>query len=665
MCLCHIDSKVNNAPIAVEPFFSVLPSTHFETIPSYSISPQSNLPPDCMAYMHRVWRGCASLNLNLKLIARRNQFYPVPPQLHLLSLAHPSSIGASISSLHYLSSISRLPSPLSSSFPFPSRTLTMSSSGSRLTDAQSAAASSAVLLSAAESDTAAATAAPSAAAITDPTGAMELDESGQPLRTAFDPPQLDHLPKLTLSPMTPTSSHSKALKFEVLATHKRARAAIMTLPHGPVSTPVFMPVGTQGTIKGLTSSQVAALNCEIILGNTYHLGLRPGADLVAEMGGLHKFMNWKGNLLTDSGGFQMVSLIELAHIEESGVHFQSPVDGTNMLLTPEKSIQLQNQIGADIMMALDDVVSSLEPDKARVTQAMHRTIRWIDRCIHAHSRPNDQNLFGIVQGGLDPVLRDQCLTAMIARSDWLPGYAIGGLAGGEDKHQFWRVVAQCTARLPPGKPRYLMGVGYPIDLLVCSALGVDMYDCVWPCRTARFGSAIISTGLLHVKKSSMLTDVGPLDPECDCFVCKDYTRAYLSASFGSTPLAAQLVTYHNLYFLKQFMTRLRTAIIDGRFESFVNDTLERHYPQHDYPTWVVEALTEAGITFRHTPIQPKAEMEKAKREAEKKDVSYQTKKLSHARQKAKTPEERARDKAAKKQRKTESADVHTEKKATQ
>ena len=510
------------------------------------------------------------------------------------------------------------------------------------------------------------------------------------LRTAFDPPLLSHIPVITVAPPTPTSSHSRALQFQILGTHKRARASLMTLPHGPVETPVFMPVGTQGTIKGLTSEQVDELGCQIILGNTYHLGLRPGADLVAEMGGLHKFMNWNRNLLTDSGGFQMVSLVELATINETGVHFQSPVDGSNMLLTPEKSIGLQNQIGADIMMALDDVVSSLEPDRARVEQAMHRTIRWIDRCIGAHSRPADQNLFGIIQGGLDPELRDICLTAMNARSDWLPGYAIGGLAGGEDKHQFWRVVSQCTKRLPPNKPRYLMGVGYPIDLLVCTALGVDMYgqslnvhathelrhtlvsfsdlcfasllvcvcvlpvpDCVWPCRTARFGNAIISSGMLTLKRSGLLSDLGPLDPECSCFVCKRYTRSYLSNLFGSSPLGAHLVTYHNLHYLKRFMTSMRTSILQGNFEKFVNDFLEKNYNNAEYPRWVVEALTDAGIEFRQQPRpctkEIAAEEALAAANGAKKDQSYQIKK-SHVRQKAKTAEEKEAEKIAKRQR---------------
>lgn len=479
-----------------------------------------------------------------------------------------------------------------------------------------------------------------------------------PLRDAFGAPALESIPRITRSPLTTTSSHSQALRFEVLATEKRARAAIMTLPHGPVETPVFMPVGTQGTIKGLTSEQVSSLGNQIILGNTYHLALRPGADLVAHMGGLHRFMNWKGNLLTDSGGFQMVSLIELARIDEVGVQFQSPVDGSAMLLTPERSIRLQNQIGADIMMALDDVVSSLETDKDRVEEAMHRTIRWIDRCIVAHERPAEQNLFGIVQGGLDPKLRDICLDAMIARSDWLPGYAIGGLAGGEDKHEFWRVVSQCCKKLPPGKPRYLMGVGYPIDLLVCTALGVDMYDCVWPCRTARFGSAIVSTGLVQLKRAQYANDPLPLDPECSCLVCKKYSRAYLASLFGQSPLAAQLVTYHNLHFMKRYMSAMRDSILQGRFEQFANDTLERLYPRADYPSWVVDALNDAGVVFRHQPQQSTAEEERRRREEAQAaqghsvDQSYQVKK-SHQRQRAKTAEEREAERADKKRKKKE------------
>eukprot|EP00494_Astrolonche_serrata_P024501 UN24760 len=211
-------------------------------------------------------------------------------------------------------------------------------------------------------------------------------------------------------------------------------------------------------------------------------------------------MNWDRNILTDSGGFQMVSLLELAEFSEEGVRFQDPMDGTELLLTPEKSIQFQNEIGSDIMMALDDVVPSTANNYERFKIATHRTIRWIDRCIKAHKKPDKQNLFGIIQGGLDEKLRDHCLDEFIKRSDDLPGYAIGGLAGGESKDDFIRVVYQCTSKLPKNKPRYCMGIGFPLDLVVCSALGVDMFDCVYPCRTARFGTALIPEGKLLISK---------------------------------------------------------------------------------------------------------------------------------------------------------------------
>lgn len=237
---------------------------------------------------------------------------------------------------------------------------------------------------------------------------------------------------------------SPALAFNVHAKLKRARASTLYLPHGKVITPVFMPVGTKGTIKGLSSQQLLQddLAPEIILGNTYHLASQPGTELIADLGGLHKFMNWKNNLLTDSGGFQMVSLLKLAEITEMGVKFQSPVDGAEMMLTPEESIKCQNEIGADIMMQLDDVVSSTNVDFERFKEATGRSVRWLDRCIAAHKRPKEQNLFGIIQGGLDISpggLREQCLEEMLKRD--LPGYAIGGLAGGEEKDAFWRIVA--------------------------------------------------------------------------------------------------------------------------------------------------------------------------------------------------------------------------------
>uniref|UniRef100_A0A7N2KRE1 Queuine tRNA-ribosyltransferase catalytic subunit 1 n=1 Tax=Quercus lobata TaxID=97700 RepID=A0A7N2KRE1_QUELO len=357
-----------------------------------------------------------------------------------------------------------------------------------------------------------------------------------------------------------------ALRFEILGRFNRARAAQLTLPHFVCQTPLFMPVGTQGTIKGLATNQLEEIGCQIILGNTYHLALRPTSELIDELGGLHQFMNWPRALLTDSGGFQMVSLLHLADITEKGVTFQSPVDGKPMLLTPEESIQIQNRIGADIIMALDDVVKTTITGP-RIEEAMYRTLRWIDRCIAAHQRPHEQNLFGIVQGGLDPVLRDICVRGLVDRN--LPGYAIGGLAGGESKDSFWRVVAQCTAALPEDKPRYVMGVGYPLDIVVCSALGADMYDCVYPTRTARFGTALVPEGVLKLKHNAMADDARPIDPTCACMVCRTYSRAYIHCLVTKDAMGSQLLSYHNLYYMMKLSRDLHTSIIEGRFPEFV------------------------------------------------------------------------------------------------
>ncbi|XP_052201675.1 uncharacterized protein LOC127807678 isoform X2 [Diospyros lotus] len=375
-----------------------------------------------------------------------------------------------------------------------------------------------------------------------------------------------------------SKDRSMALRFEILGRFNRARAARLTLPHFVCQTPLFMPVGTQGTIKGLTTCQLEEIGCQIILGNTYHLALRPTSELIYELGGLHKFMNWPRALLTDSGGFQMVSLLHLADITEKGVTFQSPVDGKPMLLTPEESIQIQNRIGADIIMALDDVVRTTITGP-RIEEAMYRTLRWIDRCIAAHERPDEQNLFGIVQGGLDPVL----------------SYAIGGLAGGEDKDSFWRVVAQCTAALPEDKPRYVMGVGYPLDIVVCSALGADMYDCVYPTRTARFGTALIPEGVLKLKHRAMADDPRPIDPTCTCMVCKTYSRAYIHCLVTKDAMGSQLLSYHNLYYMMKLSGDLHTSIVEGWFPEFVCDFLQKMFPKGDVPEWVCNAMEVAGI----------------------------------------------------------------------
>jgi len=436
---------------------------------------------------------------------------------------------------------------------------------------------------------------------------------------------------------------SPALTFHTHVTTGQARAATMYLPHGVVRTPVFMPVGTKGTIKGLSSTQIIqepALNCEIILGNTYHLALQPGTPLVKAMGGLHEFMNWPNNLLTDSGGFQMVSLLKLAEITEQGVRFQNPYstnktldhnkgvgrgrdgpeeaeDSDFMMLTPEQSIQCQNEIGADIMMQLDDVVSSVNPDEARFREATERSVRWLDRCIAAHTRKSEQNLFGIIQGGLDVSpggMREYCIQEMVKRD--LPGYAIGGLAGGEDKDRFWRVVAHNAQRLPAGKPRYLMGVGYPLDLVVCVALGVDMFDCVYPTRTARFGVALTREGTMRLKLAQYSSDMQPVGgvsgvdagpmaweqrPEslCPCSTCHNYTRSALHAMFkDNNALAAQLLTVHNIAYQMQLMRQMREAILQGAeaHHLFIRTFLQEQFPAGDVPRWVVDALQSVDIS---------------------------------------------------------------------
>ncbi|XP_038064064.1 queuine tRNA-ribosyltransferase catalytic subunit 1-like [Patiria miniata] len=393
------------------------------------------------------------------------------------------------------------------------------------------------------------------------------------------------------APMTKMPS---ALSLEILAecSTTKARTCKLELPHQTVDTPVFMPVGTQGTMKGLTTSQLEQLNCQLILGNTYHLGMRPGPELLEKAGGLHKFMNWKRALLTDSGGFQMVSLLELAEITEEGVKFQSPYTKEEMLLTPEKSVEIQANIGADIIMQLDDVVHSLTTGP-RVEEAMYRSIRWLDRCIAAQKRPREQNLFAIIQGGLDTRLRTICAKEMVKRDT--PGYAIGGLSGGEEKDYFWKMVTLSTDILPREKPRYCMGVGYAVDLVVCCALGVDMYDCVFPTRTARFGSALVKTGQLHLNQKQYAKDFRPIDENCDCSTCKQHTRAYLNTIAGRESVACQLISVHNLKFQMDLMRDIRQAIIDDRYPAFIKDYMKTVYPAGDYPTWLRDSLASVNV----------------------------------------------------------------------
>ncbi|QDZ21485.1 queuine tRNA-ribosyltransferase [Chloropicon primus] len=388
--------------------------------------------------------------------------------------------------------------------------------------------------------------------------------------------------------------HGKALEFRILAKQGRARASVMRLPHYDCRMPMFMPVGTNGSVKGLTPDQLRRLDCHLVLGNTYHLESRPGADVVEEFGGLHEFSRWDRAMLTDSGGFQMVSLLHLADITEEGVSFQNPTDGQSMMLTPEHSMRIQNKLGADIMMALDDVVSSVNPSLERFEEATYRTTRWFDRCLEAHERPHDQNLFPIVQGGLDYDLRQTSLKQLMERDARIPGYAIGGLAGGEDKESFWNVVDWCTAALPEQKPRYVMGIGYPVDIVVCSALGADMYDCVYPTRTARFGTALVPTGVIRLPLAGMEGDHRPIDEDCECMVCRKYTRSQLHRLVCKDSTGAILVSYHNVHYMMQLMKGIRESIVDQRFPEFVRDFMKKLYPD-GAPEWVARALKAADI----------------------------------------------------------------------
>ncbi|KAL1496962.1 hypothetical protein ABEB36_008005 [Hypothenemus hampei] len=394
------------------------------------------------------------------------------------------------------------------------------------------------------------------------------------------------------------SDPKKPLIFELVGkcTTTKARVGKMILPHGPVDTPVFMPVGTQGTLKGMLPEQLKSMGLQIMLANTYHLGTRPGIDVLRKAGGLHKFMNWDNNLLTDSGGFQMVSLLKLAEITEEGVKFQSLNEQKNeVMLTPEHSIEIQNTIGADIIMQLDDVVKTTIPDKARIEESVHRTTRWLDRCIKVHKNPQTQNIFPIVQGTLYEDLRRKSIADHVQRG--VNGFAIGGLSGGESKDDFWKIVHLCTDLLPNNKPIYLMGVGFAEDLVVCCALGVDMFDCVFPTRTARFGCALLMTGQINLKKNTYANDMNPIDKDCSCNTCKKYTRAYLHGIVTDLPVACHLLTEHNVAFQLRLMRTIRENILNGTFVEFVQNFMSKIYPDKNYPSWIRDSLDAVHITL--------------------------------------------------------------------
>lgn len=367
-----------------------------------------------------------------------------------------------------------------------------------------------------------------------------------------------------------------AIQFELIKTCKQSGARLGRLhtPHGVIETPIFMPVGTQATVKAMTPEELEDMEAQIILSNTYHLFLRPGHELVEKAGGLHKFMNWNHPILTDSGGFQVFSLGDLRKITEEGVEFRSHLDGAKHFLSPERAIEIENALGADIIMAFDEC-APYPADREYVKKSLERTSRWAARCKAAHKKPEQQALFGIVQGGMYADLRKQSAEEITAIG--FPGYAIGGLSVGEPKPMMYEVLEQTTPYLPEDKPRYLMGVGSPDDLLEGVLRGVDMFDCVLPTRIARNGTAMTSTGKVVIKNAKHFDDFTPLDPNCDCYTCRNYTKAYLRHLYKADEiLSSRLMSYHNLYFLIELMKNVRKAIMEDRLLDFKDEFFRKY-----------------------------------------------------------------------------------------
>ena len=356
-----------------------------------------------------------------------------------------------------------------------------------------------------------------------------------------------------------------AVTYELIKKDSRtkARRGRVNTPHGPIETPVFMPVGTAGTVKAMKPEEVRDMGAQIILGNTYHLYLRPGHEVVKAAGGLHKFMNWERAILTDSGGFQVFSLGAMRKISEEGVEFRSHIDGSKHMLSPEKSMEIQNALGSDIMMAFDEC-APYPADRNYVKNSLERTTRWLKRCKEYHKNTEQQSLFGIMQGGMYKDLRKQSAEEIVELD--LPGYAIGGLSVGEPKEIMYEVMDDCVDYLPADKPRYLMGVGRPDCLFEGVERGIDMFDCVLPTRIARHGMAMTSQGRVNIKNAKYERDFTPLDPNCDCYTCRNYSKAYLRHLFKSDEiLSSMLMTTHNLHFLVNTMAGIRKAIEEDRF----------------------------------------------------------------------------------------------------
>lgn len=356
--------------------------------------------------------------------------------------------------------------------------------------------------------------------------------------------------------------------YKLEAQSGQARAGTVYTDHGEIQTPIFMPVGTRASVKSLWQEDLEELAAQIILGNTYHLYLRPGHELIEKMGGLHKFMTWDGPILTDSGGFQVFSLSDLNKVTEEGVTFQSHIDGSYHLLSPEKSMEIQKALGSDIVMIFDEC-PKLPATKDRLRESMELTLRWAKRCAD-YKLQNHQHLFGIVQGGLHEDLREECMERLEELD--LPGLALGGLSVGEKNDEMVDFLNSFTPKMPKYKPRYLMGVGKPLDILNGIRAGIDMFDCVLPTRNARNGQFLTKEGALNIKNKRFEFDGDAPDPSCDCKVCKRYSRSYIRHLFMvGEYLAGQLITFHNIYFYLNLVKEARSAIIEDKFEDFYQE----------------------------------------------------------------------------------------------
>lgn len=368
--------------------------------------------------------------------------------------------------------------------------------------------------------------------------------------------------------MTDVNNRTCAMKFKVSATSGRARRGELDFPRGKVQTPAFMPVGTYGTVKGMLPRDIEEIGAEIILGNTFHLMLRPGTEVVKKHGDLHDFIQWQGPILTDSGGFQVFSLGDMRKITEKGVEFKSPIDGSPVFIDPEKSMQVQRDLGSDVVMIFDECTPYPATEK-QANDSMQLSLRWAERSKKAHG-DNPSALFGIVQGGMYESLRDESMAGL--EEIGFDGYAIGGLSVGEPKEDMVRILEHLGDKMPADKPRYLMGVGKPADLVEAVLRGIDMFDCVMPTRNARNGHLFTSTGVIKIRNAVHRGDTAPLDENCDCYTCQNFSRGYLHhLDKCGEILGAQLNTIHNLRYYQNLMRGLRDAIENDCLEQFVDD----------------------------------------------------------------------------------------------